>query len=141
MKLCHSIVLGIPLLSAQAIATDFAVKLNIPQLNVAEYHRPYVAIWLERSDQSFIGNVAVWYDFKLKDNEGTKWLKVFPDDGQGGRRHTHRQHVIGGTGPQQPPGTRPHGLPGVPGVRSYRHCATVPRKAILKRQHSEDVYR
>jgi hypothetical protein len=58
-----------------AAAADVKLSIEIPRLNVAEYHRPYVAIWLERSDQSFIGNVAVWYDFKLKDNEGTKWLK------------------------------------------------------------------
>jgi hypothetical protein len=75
MKLRHSIALGIPLLSAQAIATDFAVKLNIPQLNVAEYHRPYVAMWVERADQSFVADLSVWYDMKKKDNGGTKWLK------------------------------------------------------------------
>ena len=51
------------------------VSIEIPRLNVAEYHRPYVAVWLEKPDQSFVGNIAVWYDLKLKDNEGTKWLK------------------------------------------------------------------
>ena len=58
-----------------AFAADVKMSIEIPRLNVAEYHRPYVAIWLERPDQSFVGNVAVWYDLKLKDNEGTKWLK------------------------------------------------------------------
>src|SRR3954469_13750445 len=61
--------------AAQAFAADVAVVVGIPRLSVAEYHKPYVAIWLERPDQSFVGNIAVWYDFKLKDNEGTKWLK------------------------------------------------------------------
>ncbi len=61
--------------AAQAFAADVAVMVGIPRLSVAEYHKPYVAIWLERPDQSFVGNIAVWYDFKLKDNEGTKWLK------------------------------------------------------------------
>jgi hypothetical protein len=58
-----------------AAAADVRLSIEIPRLSVAEYHRPYVAIWLERADQSFVGNVAVWYDFKQKDNEGTKWLK------------------------------------------------------------------
>lgn len=58
-----------------ALAADVKVTVGIPRLNVAEYHRPYVAIWLEKPDQSFVGNIAVWYDLKLKDNEGTKWLK------------------------------------------------------------------
>ena len=58
-----------------AFAAEMTVSVEIPRLNVAEYHRPYVAIWLEKPDQSFVGNIAVWYDLKLKDNEGTKWLK------------------------------------------------------------------
>lgn len=58
-----------------ASAADMNVKVEIPRLNVAEYHRPYVAIWVERPDQSVAANLAVWYDTKLKDNEGTKWLK------------------------------------------------------------------
>jgi hypothetical protein len=62
-------------MAAPALAADINLNVEIPRLSVAEYHRPYVAIWLERPDQSFVGNVAVWYDLKLKDNEGTKWLK------------------------------------------------------------------
>ena len=63
------------LIAGPAFAADMKMYVAIPRLNVAEYHRPYVAIWLERADQSFVGNVAVWYDYKLKNNEGTKWLK------------------------------------------------------------------
>jgi hypothetical protein len=62
-------------LAPPVLAADVTLTVGIPRINVAEYHRPYVAIWLERADQSFVGNVAVWYDHKLKDNEGTKWLK------------------------------------------------------------------
>ncbi len=62
-------------LAGPALAADVKLSIEIPRLSVAEYHRPYVAIWLEKADQSFVGNVAVWYDLKQKDNEGTKWLK------------------------------------------------------------------
>ena len=58
-----------------AFSAEMKVSIEIPRLNVAEYHRPYVAVWLEKPDQTFVGNIAVWYDLKLKDNEGTKWLK------------------------------------------------------------------
>lgn len=75
MRFRYSIMLGIPLFSASAMATELAVKLEIPQLNVAEYHRPYVAMWLERPDQSFVANLAVLYDLKKKNNGGAKWLK------------------------------------------------------------------
>lgn len=58
-----------------AFAAEMKVSIEIPRLTVAEYHRPYVAVWLEKPDQTFVGNIAVWYDLKLKDHEGTKWLK------------------------------------------------------------------
>lgn len=63
------------LMAGSAAAADMKMSIEIPRLTVAEYHRPYVAIWLEKPDQTFVGNLAVWYDYKLKDNEGTKWLK------------------------------------------------------------------
>ena len=40
MKLHRAIALSLPLMSFTAVAADLAVKLDIPQLNVAEYHRP-----------------------------------------------------------------------------------------------------
>ncbi|MDY7539565.1 DUF2271 domain-containing protein [Undibacterium sp. 5I1] len=63
------------LLGSSAMAADLTVKLEVPRLNVAEYHRPYVAMWIEKSDQTFAGNLAVWYDLKKRDNEGLKYLK------------------------------------------------------------------
>src|SRR5262249_41034070 len=67
--------LGGLLANGGATAADLNLKVEIPRLNVAEYHRPYVAIWLERPDQSLATNLTVWYDLKQKNNEGTKWLK------------------------------------------------------------------
>src|SRR4051812_12628616 len=75
MKLRYTIALGLPLASAAAMAADFGLKLEIPQLNVAEYHRPYVAVWLEGADQKVVSNLSVMYDLKKRDNAGTKWLK------------------------------------------------------------------
>lgn len=63
------------LLGTSAMAAELVVKVEVPKLNVAEYHRPYVAIWVERPDQSFAANLSVWYDLKKRDNEGAKWLK------------------------------------------------------------------
>jgi hypothetical protein len=75
MKLHHTLALTLPMLSSWAVAAELAVKFDIPQLNVAEYHRPYVAVWLERGDNAFVSNLAVLYDVKKKDNAGTKWVK------------------------------------------------------------------
>jgi len=75
MKFRYSLALGIPLIGVSAMASELGIKLEIPRLNVAEYHRPYIAAWLENADQSFVTNLAVLYDVKKKDNGGAKWLK------------------------------------------------------------------
>ena len=75
MKLSHSLALTLPLASSWAMAADLTVKFELPQLNVAEYHKPYVAIWIERADQSVANTLAVLYDVKKRDNAGTKWVK------------------------------------------------------------------
>ncbi len=75
MKLKTTLALSLPMLSSWAVGADLTVKFDIPQLNVAEYHKPYVAIWLERADQSVASNLAVLYDVKKKDNGGAKWIK------------------------------------------------------------------
>lgn len=64
-------------LSASALsAADLEVTIEIPRLSVAEYHRPYVAIWVEKPDQTVAANLAVWYDQQTNKNEkGTTWLK------------------------------------------------------------------
>lgn len=70
-----TLLLPLVLLSTPLIAAEMQVSVEIPRLQVAEYHRPYVAIWLEQTDQSHVADLAVWYDLKLKDKEGEKWLK------------------------------------------------------------------
>ena len=55
-------------------AADLQVEVEIPRLDVAEYHRPYVALWIEQDNQH-IADLNVWYDLKMKNNEGEKWLK------------------------------------------------------------------
>ena len=44
-----------------ANAAGIKVSVAIPQIDVAEYHRPYVAVWIEREDSSIGANLAVWY--------------------------------------------------------------------------------
>ena len=70
-----TLLLPLALLSAPLMVAELKIDVEIPRLQVAEYHRPYVALWLEQPDKSHVANLAVWYDLKLKDNEGEKWLK------------------------------------------------------------------
>ena len=87
-----------------AAAAGLTVSVEIPKLEVAEYHKPYLAIWIEKSDQSVAANLAVWYDTKLKENEGEKWLK----DLRQWWRRTGRELTMpldGISGPTRAPGT------------------------------------
>lgn len=95
------------LVSGPALAAELAVSIEIPRLTVAEYHRPYVAIWLEGKSPKSVTNLAIWYDLKLKDGEGAKWLKdmrqwwrvtgrelAMPVDGLSGATRAPGEHAI-----------------------------------------------
>jgi hypothetical protein len=66
--------------AAPALAAEIELNVEIPTLPVAEYHRPYVAIWIEGADQAIAANLAVWYQTR---GDHTKWL---PDLRQWWRR-------------------------------------------------------
>ncbi len=89
--------------AAPAGAAEMNVRIEVPSLNVAEYHRPYLAAWVERADQSVAANLAVWYDLKKKDHEGEKWLK---DMRQWWRRSGREQQmpIDGASGATRAPG-------------------------------------
>lgn len=73
----HILLTGVAAAAAAMPAAAHTVELTItvPQLGVAEYHRPYVAVWLEQPDQPAIKTLAVWYDYDNRENGGTKWLR------------------------------------------------------------------
>lgn len=61
-------------MAAPLYAAEMEVSVEVPRLTVAEYHRPYVAIWIENAE-GHVADLSVWYDLKLRDREGEKWLK------------------------------------------------------------------
>ena len=83
------------LTATPALAADLSVTLQVPPIDTAEYHRPYVAVWLEREDRSVASQLALWYQQKRGGpaaaappmgpaaEGGTKWL---PDLRQWWRR-------------------------------------------------------
>ena len=92
------------LAAGSAIAGEASISVDIPRLNVVEYHKPYVAFWLESADGGKVTSLAVWYDIKHKDNEGGKWLK----DMRQWWRRTGREltmPVDGLSSPTRAPGT------------------------------------
>ncbi|MEF2147709.1 DUF2271 domain-containing protein [Luteimonas sp. FXH3W] len=90
--------------SHDAAATEMTVSVEIPRLNVAEYHRPYIAVWLEDADQKMAANLSVWYQQTTgKEGAGTKWL---PDLRQWWRKggRSLKVPVDGISGPTRPAG-------------------------------------
>ncbi|RZJ05381.1 MAG: DUF2271 domain-containing protein [Brevundimonas sp.] len=57
-----------------ALAADLTVSVELPRLSVAAYHRPYVAVWIERPDNTAVRTIAVWYEVSNTE-EGKDWLK------------------------------------------------------------------
>lgn len=102
LQLRYTVALG-ACLGAPAFAAGLGVGVEIPRLDVAEYHRPYVAAWIERPDATVATTLAVWYDVKMKNAEGAKWLK----DMRQWWRRTGRElelPIDGVTGPTRPVG-------------------------------------
>lgn len=92
------------LASGPAVAAELKLEVEIPSLAVAEYHRPYVAVWIERAQGPHARNLALWYDL---DDEGTQWLKdlrlwwrrsgrqlAFPVDGLSGATRPVGRHRL-----------------------------------------------
>lgn len=99
---------------------QWQVSVEIPRIEVAEYHRPYFALWLEKSDGSFVSNLAVWYDIRQRQGQredGTAWLKdlrswwrkigrelSMPVDGVSGPTRAPGRHTVSVSPGSLPPG-------------------------------------
>lgn len=101
--IARATLLGALLAAGIAVAGEMSVAIEVPRLNVAEYHRPYLAAWIEREDASVAANLTVWYDVANR-KEGTKWLA---DLRQWWRRSGRdlTLPIDGVTGPTRPVGT------------------------------------
>ncbi len=75
MRLTYRLALtGLPLAAAApAAAQSIELSVTIPRMSVAEYHAPYVAVWLEKAGAA-PRTLSVWYDFDNRENGGKKWL-------------------------------------------------------------------
>ncbi len=59
-----------------ALAADLTISVEIPRVPGASYHRPYVAVWIERPDNTAVRTVAVWYQQTAnQEGDGKDWLK------------------------------------------------------------------
>jgi hypothetical protein len=147
------ITLGLILMAAAmtAPAADLSVSVEIPTLPVAEYHRPYVAVWIEGADQTIAANLAVWYQVR---GDHTKWLpdlrqwwrrggrdlKV-PVDGLTGATRPVGQHLLKFDAAQEPLAKLPAGKYAlvVEAVREVggREAVRIPFEWPIKNAHRD----
>ncbi|WP_226635842.1 DUF2271 domain-containing protein [Brevundimonas poindexterae] len=89
---------------------DLTVSITLPRINSASYHRPYVAVWIERPDQTAVRTLSIWYDTGLPAGEGKDWLKDirtwWRKDGRG-----LTLPADGVSGPTRAPGTQTVTIP------------------------------
>ncbi|WNO54043.1 DUF2271 domain-containing protein [Stakelama saccharophila] len=106
MRLTVSLI-GTSLIATPAIAGDMTISITIPQLRVAEYHRPNVAVWIENGEGEVVADLATWYDLRNRREDGAKWLSDLrtwwrrsgraldlPVDGVSGPTRAPGKHVL-----------------------------------------------
>jgi hypothetical protein len=101
------VALAVPVAVAGAAhAGTLELTVEIPKLNVSEYHRPYVAIWIEDASGKVAVNLSVWYGLNAKGEGGEKGEKWLKDIRQWWRRtgRTLDMPVDGVSSPTKPPG-------------------------------------
>jgi Predicted periplasmic protein len=55
-------------------ASQAKLDVSLPQLDVAEYHKPYLAVWIEDSKRKAT-QVTVWNYVEMHEDKGKEWLK------------------------------------------------------------------
>ena len=97
---------------AVANAADLTVNVELPRISSASYHRPYVAVWIEKPDQSTAQTLAVWYQqTRNSEGDGKDWLKDLRTWWRkGGRSMT--MPADGVSGPTKAPGRHAVTVPG-----------------------------
>lgn len=61
--------------SASTQAAEFAIEFTLPKIDTAEYHRPYVAIWLEDSERRPILQIAHWLEQEKWHRDLRSWWR------------------------------------------------------------------
>lgn len=90
-------------------ASELTVSVEVLRLNVAEYHKPYVSVWIE-NEEGESTTLAVWYQLEergQKSDKGEEWLKDMrqwwrrigrnmdmPVDGVSGATRAPGKHIV-----------------------------------------------
>ena len=56
------------LVALPAGAAEMEIKLQLPEIQNTQYLRPYVAVWIEKADDTFVSTLSLWH--MVKDKRG-----------------------------------------------------------------------
>jgi len=96
-KMVKRCALVLCLLPLPALAVDVIVHFEIPRIDAAEYHRPYVAVWVEDARRRQVIHLAHWLEQEKWHRDLRSWWR------RGGK--SLRLPVDGVTGATRRPGT------------------------------------
>lgn len=100
-----------PTLLATPAAAAGTISITIPRVPVAEYHKPYVAAWIEQVGGGAPHSLLAWYDIKKGGAEpGHKWLADLRSWWRKAGR-TAKLPIDGVSGATRPPGSYTLPLP------------------------------
>ncbi len=98
---------GAASIAAPAVAADLTVTVDVPTISTAAYHRPSVAVWIERAaDQVPMHTIGLWYEAGATargDGDGEQYLKDIRTWWRKGGR-AMALPIDGITGPTRSPG-------------------------------------
>ncbi len=88
------------LLPLTTLAADFTVELEIPAMETAEYHRPYVAVWVEDDKRRQVAQFALWLEQEKWHRDLRSWWRrggsklALPVDGVSGATRKPGHHTV-----------------------------------------------
>lgn len=56
-------------------AAQFVVELEVPKIGVAEYHRPYIAVWIENAERKQVLQIALWLEKEKWHRDLRSWWR------------------------------------------------------------------
>jgi hypothetical protein len=66
-----------------ASAAEMTLKLQLPEMQTPSYQRPYVAVWIEKADDTYVSTLSLWHMVKSKRGEiqpnGDRYLNTLRD--------------------------------------------------------------
>ena len=92
--------LALSLLAVSSNAADLTVELAIPALQTAEYHRPYIAVWVENAQRQPISQLALWLEQEKWHRDLRSWWRrggsklALPIDGVSGATRKPGHYTI-----------------------------------------------